>query len=768
MSEVFLSSVRKQMIQVRLQASRNIPSTLENSLHALKMTILNLFRSTDRASPDEMELAKLLEYVQSLGGSITKTSMIEDAAFLTRLRKLIELGFAPVDDHGHSRGHSRGYSHSDEEGSDAVNTSIHQIEPKLEFTFEGEPSQIEDEEKFLLLEEEEEKIAVEETDRFKLDEASVVSLVEPEPEPELELETEPPAKVDDDAAAWVSNLLDTHKNAITNSTVTATTTLLYEEDSLNHHPSPLSPPPAPRQAPPTPLDTPLAAAISEKIECFKNTTTTELPGNILKILNENSRNRHRHHHPSPPPPPPTYQEKTTKIHSSIVSDFVSEGRKKTLTRLQEYKQRPEQLYKSHVSTCSQKEIYSRKNKLNLLKAEANAARINSARAAQFDARQQLESLQKLNLVSDSADANNNPFYAKQKAQQEWARKRALQRVRDEKFKAKKLLMVQETKRIEEEEIKVIRREQRIHNFVQRQSDRDIQEKENFDNLQRKEKILQRQTWEDLHVEAKAEVVKPPAVVTSGDGSTRVPFTSELISGSFAPSFTPTPSTPPPSQPNLSTKITNTRVSQLATRFDIIPQCSPNTINIIRKASNVITKQQVQIKSIQERVKARKTLAEYTNSTETEASSPSRSPTRSPSRSPKGSPSRSRAHIISTVNLVITIESIAALPDLLSSVNAYVVVIVGDEKFKTKVQKNSCDPIFNEKFLFKGIDLGQTKYLRALVYSKNSFVSDEYIGCAQVAFDESDSKTDYVVPVLSKSSYQNGLLSLRLSKSFWSE
>ena len=86
-------------------------------------------------------------------------------------------------------------------------------------------------------------------------------------------------------------------------------------------------------------------------------------------------------------------------------------------------------------------------------------------------------------------------------------------------------------------------------------------------------------------------------------------------------------------------------------------------------------------------------------------------------------------------------------------------------------KNSFDPEFNEQFLFKSVDTSQIRFIRAHVFSKNLFVSDEFIGTGQVSLLDGDKTIDVddlEVPILSKTSYENGLLTLKISKSFWVE
>ena len=242
-------------------------------------------------------------------------------------------------------------------------------------------------------------------------------------------------------------------------------------------------------------------------------------------------------------------------------------------------------------------------------------------------------------------------------------------------------------------------------------------------------------------------------------------------------------------------------------FDIIPQCSPNTISVIKGAADIIGQKQEKIRKIQERVKFRLESYALANDSprkgspkKSEAAAVSLlSPTRKKKVIASSSPSSSNLFsspskvnkqqlegLKTTFNIVVHIKGIRGLPDLLSSVNSYVVLESSSERnqhFKTQVVKNCLDPVFDEQFLFKSIDTRKTKFLRAHVYSKNLFVSDGYIGTSEIKLSNVDGCLNVGVaddenaaaendfqefPVLSKTNYQNGLMMLRVRKSFWAE
>jgi len=452
-------------------------------------------------------------------------------------------------------------------------------------------------------------------------------------------------------------------------------------------------------------------------------------------------------------------------------------------------------------------LEKKRKELERVKKEARNARMNSARRVNLEARQELAVLTSLDLLHGQTESSGAQS-SKEKAETEWARRRALERVRDEKSRAKRAIEAEKLKIKEEAMLKSVARESRIKEFLERQGEKKTREREKYSRNLAREKRLQGVVWEER--EGEKSLLEDE---TRHDGD-KVHFTNELRSSDFERDSLSEWEIPKAKEkkkftgtkyfenwardkknvvevvvenrteaPSINaTTMANTKITEKSARFDVIPKCSPNTINVIRGASDVISAQQNKIKEIQERVKAR--LESYVVKPASPLPSPSRSPTRNrkpiiaPTNQPTSpdgkfsSPSRDdqRQALKSTFNIVVHLSHISGLPDLLSSVNSYVILEIGNSKQRSEIVKNSTDPNFDQSFLFRNVNVAREKHLRCSVFSNNLFVSDEYIGqclCPLVSELSRDGE-EMNFPVLSKTNYQNGSLYVKITKSFWVE
>ncbi len=104
-----------------------------------------------------------------------------------------------------------------------------------------------------------------------------------------------------------------------------------------------------------------------------------------------------------------------------------------------------------------------------------------------------------------------------------------------------------------------------------------------------------------------------------------------------------------------------------------------------------------------------------------------------------------------------------------SVNAYAVVTCGrSAPWRSAVHASSTCPVFNAKANFKDVDGGRPACVEVKLYSKNAYVSDDFLGEVSVPLIGDDEVFDGTVR-----EYQlwgrgevAGSITLGLSKSFW--
>ena len=212
----------------------------------------------------------------------------------------------------------------------------------------------------------------------------------------------------------------------------------------------------------------------------------------------------------------------------------------------------------------------------------------------------------------------------------------------------------------------------------------------------------------------------------------------------------------------------------------ISGASPSTTGAIKDASVVIERQQREIKEIQERVRVMQMKSDATPVKETPVKEKGAA-VFSPDSLEKRYTSRvvgqdsALASAPAARNVVFHIYSAHGLPQPLASCNAYCVykcygrgeesgvVVVGEGR--TGVCKNTTSPVFDKVKSTWRVVRGWER-VEVWVYSKNVFISDEYIGKGVVQAAVHDENEDFEIAIVGKAGESAGTLRGRVDTGSW--
>jgi hypothetical protein len=211
----------------------------------------------------------------------------------------------------------------------------------------------------------------------------------------------------------------------------------------------------------------------------------------------------------------------------------------------------------------------------------------------------------------------------------------------------------------------------------------------------------------------------------------------------------------------------------------IPKAAPEQLRAIQKASYVIDAQRDEIRRIQERVRTMQAKAPETPVGKMIGEDGGRdvmSPDSLMKQYPVADPPWSERGMAKTQatdnrskkgNTIIHVHSAHDLPQPLSSCNAYCVIkVYGDtndvmSECRTGVCKNTVNPVFDK---VKITATGGWSRCEILMYTKNVFISDEYIGKAMLGSE--DVEEEWAIDLIGKSGNVVGKVKGRVDQSWF--
>ncbi|GMI17960.1 hypothetical protein TrLO_g8024 [Triparma laevis f. longispina] len=541
-----------------------------------------------------------------------------------------------------------------------------------------------------------------------------------------------------------------------------------------------SPPPKPLPFPPEPLPRPTYDESMKVVSynSIKNSKTGQPVISNLQVKRRNPRQQIQRpplHLPDPEPLP--FQE----INLKLITD-VKNYHSKTVKRLKEYKKKNDPGFKKRENMEMLKKERVMESVERIVEMQGEKVR----RSVKVERRRDVRNISEAEKTSLDT-SKKSKLSVKQKAQQEYARLRALQRIRMAKEGERGEAERKEREGRERKEEERRGREERIKKFVERQEERERREQDEHLRQQLRERKRQEALFTEVenaggpdHLESARERVRERL-------ESDYFLTAELKAGDFIPSpleeqknellqyIAPMPIVAP--QPIISPTKTSRETEQLSLWDDLIPQpvVSIDTsqpprnnnaiiskvvresvieanLKTIKNAVETIDKQQRDISEIQARVKFRNSRNPIT-------------PKQNTNKIQQGSamstdslndiePNTKREPPNPTYNLIFTVHNCSNLPQLLSTTNAYCIVKFNGEDRKSKVKNSSNDPVFNSNNVFQNIrvikydqETGEKKEdekvgVEVQVWSKNVFISDDFLGKVWVDIEEEEGEANF--------------------------